>query len=151
MKPIKRILVATDFSETSDHALAYAIEFARSLHAAIVLVHSYELPIYGFPDGSVIATADMATRISNAAQTGLDSVAKNHAASGVEITRVVRNGAPAEEVNAVADEVDADVIVIGTHGRRGLARALLGSVAERIIRTATRPVLTIRTPTPRAA
>ena len=59
---------------------------------------------------------------------------------------VLRQGMPFEEVNSVAAEVDADLIILGTHGRRGLSRALLGSVAESVIRTATRPVLTIHGP-----
>ena len=61
---------------------------------------------------------------------------------------VLRTGNPYEETNRVAEEIGADIIVIGTHGRRGLARALLGSIAENIIRTATRPVLVVHGPRP---
>ena len=57
---------------------------------------------------------------------------------------VLREGVPWEEINAVADAIDADLVVIGTHGRRGLTRALLGSVAENVVRTAHRPIVTIR-------
>jgi nucleotide-binding universal stress UspA family protein len=143
MAPIRRILVAVDFTETSDHALDYAIEFASKLDAQITALHVYELPIYGFPDGALITTADMASRISSSAQKGLDAVLEARAGRGVRLTGLLRQGTVWEEINAVAKEIEADLIVIGTHGRRGLSRALLGSVAESVIRTATRPVLTI--------
>jgi nucleotide-binding universal stress UspA family protein len=137
---IKRILVATDFSEIAESVVSQAIDFAKQLGASAVLVHSYEIPIYGFPDGILVAPADVAARISTGAQMQLDGLAKRYGERGVEITTSLRNGLPWEEVNTVADEQKADVIVLGTHGRRGLARALLGSTAERILRTANRPV-----------
>jgi nucleotide-binding universal stress UspA family protein len=139
----KRILVATDFSDASEVALDYAIGLAKALGAKITVFHSYELPIYGFPDGALIATAEMATAIMTGAQAGLDAMCKRREGSGVELTQVVRQGMASEDVHRVAEEVGADLIVIGTHGRKGLAHALLGSVAEKIIRTATRPVLTL--------
>jgi nucleotide-binding universal stress UspA family protein len=145
MRPIKTILVATDFSEASDHALEYAVDLARRLDAQVVILHAYELPVYGFPDGSIIATPEMATRIAHAAELGLKSVAEKWAKNGVPILKLLRVGPPAEQVNAVAEEVGADLVVLGTHGRRGLSRALLGSVTEHVIRTATRPVLAVRT------
>jgi nucleotide-binding universal stress UspA family protein len=86
----------------------------------------------------------MATRIMNGAQAGLQAEVDKRKGSGVEIKTVLRQGIPVDEVHSVADEVNADLIVVGTHGRRGLARALLGSVAENVIRTSMRPVLAIR-------
>jgi nucleotide-binding universal stress UspA family protein len=145
MRPIEKILVATDFSETSDHALDYALDLARALKAEVVVLHAYELPVYGFPDGAVITTADMAARIAAAAEEGLKSVVTKKRSSGVALRTILRTGPPAEEVNEVAGEIGADLIVIGTHGRRGLARALLGSVAEHVIRMSSRPVLVVRT------
>jgi nucleotide-binding universal stress UspA family protein len=109
-------------------------------------MHAYEIPILGFPDGALIATPEIASRISDAARAALDrTVAKsNH--RGVPLDSVLRDGVAYEEINAVAEAMNADLIVIGTHGRRGLARALLGSVAENVIRTSTRPVVTIHGP-----
>ena len=139
----KRILVATDFSDTSDHALDYAIELAKSLGADVTVMHAYELPVYGFPDGAMIATVEMATRLMNAAQDALGKTCEARAGRGVKLARVLRQGVAWEEIHSVAEEIGADLIVVGTRGRKGLAHALLGSVAEKVIRTATRPVLTI--------
>lgn len=140
----KTILVPVDFSDTSERALDYAVDLAKQLGATVVVMHAYELPVYGFPDGAFVATVEMATRIMNGAQAGLQAEVDKHKAKGVEMKTVLRQGIPVDEVHSVADEVKADLIVVGTHGRRGLARALLGSVAENVIRTSARPVLAIR-------
>ncbi len=142
----KTLLVPVDFSDTSNLALDYAVDLAKALGAKVVVMHAYELPVYGFPDGALVATVEIATRIMNGAQAGLAALLEKRKDKGVEITSVLRQGVPWDEVHSVAEEVKADMIVIGTHGRGGLARALLGSVAEKIIRTSTRPVLTIRGP-----
>ena len=144
MKRIQRIVVATDFSEIADQAVDHAIDLAEQLGASVTLVHAYELPIYGFPDGALITTADMAGRIMTIAQEGLTASVERRKARGIPLKPVLRTGVPWEEINAVAADETADLIVVGTHGRRGLSRALLGSVAERLIRTATRPVLVVR-------
>jgi nucleotide-binding universal stress UspA family protein len=147
MAELRRILVPTDFTETSDRALDWALDLAARLGSSVVTVmHAYEIPILGFPDGALIATPEIASRISDAARAALDrTVAKsNH--RGVPLDSVLRDGVAYEEINAVAEAMNADLIVIGTHGRRGLARALLGSVAENVIRTSTRPVVTIHGP-----
>jgi nucleotide-binding universal stress UspA family protein len=146
MAPFRRILVATDFTETSSRALDWAIELAARLGAAVTVMHAYEIPVLGFPDGALIATSDVAARISGAAQDALNRTVEEHRGRGVPIDGILREGAAWEEVDAVADSTDADLIVIGTHGRRGLTRALLGSVAEKVVRTARRPVVTIRGP-----
>lgn len=110
-------------------------------------MHAYEIPIVGVPDGALIATPELASRLGDAARAGLDAAAKRLEGQGVKVESILREGVPWEEIEHVADEIDADVIVIGTHGRRGIARALLGSVAENVIRTTERPVLTIHGPT----
>ena len=139
---MKTILVAVDFSDSSEAALAYAVELAKPLGAKLVVMHSYELPVYGFPDGALVASVEVATRIMQGAQTGLEAMVERYK-DVAELSTIVRQGVPWEEVRAVAEEVDADMIVIGTHGRKGIARALLGSVAEKILRTSTRPVLAV--------
>jgi nucleotide-binding universal stress UspA family protein len=143
MNPIRRILVATDFSDLASAALEQALDLAKQLGATITLVHSYEIPIYGFPDGVLVAPADVATRIASTAQTELEALVQRHGGRGVEMTAVLRMGPPWEEINTLAEETKADMIVIGTHGRRGLSRALLGSVAERVMRTAVKPLLVV--------
>jgi nucleotide-binding universal stress UspA family protein len=142
MGALNTILVAVDFSPTSEKALEYAVSLAKPLGARLVVMHTYELPVYGFPDGALLASVDAVTRLVGGAQVGLDAMVARYRRD-LRIDTVLRQGSPWEEVRAVAEDVDADLIVIGTHGRRGIARALLGSVAEKIVRTATRPVLTV--------
>jgi nucleotide-binding universal stress UspA family protein len=144
MPSFQRILVPTDFTETSDHALAWAIDLARRIGAAVTVMHSYEMPLISFPDGALLATPDVATRIAEASRAALEAVVSKHTAAGVAIDSIMREGVAWEEINSVADLVDADLVVIGTHGRRGISRALLGSVAENVVRTARRPIVTIR-------
>lgn len=146
MLNIRRILVPTDFSETSERALDYALDLAEKLNAAVTVMHAYEIPIVGFPDGALVATADVASRIADVSRAALEATAKKRAGRVAKLDTLLRDGVAYEEIRTVADEIDADLIVIGTHGRRGIARALLGSVAENVIRTTHRPVLTIHGP-----
>jgi len=146
MISLRRLLVPVDFTETSDRALAYAIELARKFEATITVMHAYQIPVYGFPDAAYITASEVATQISNAAQARLDAIVEANKTAGIEMNVVLRDGVPWEEINHVAAEVKADLVIIGTHGRRGLARALLGSVAENVIRTSTLPVLVIHGP-----
>jgi nucleotide-binding universal stress UspA family protein len=146
MTDFRRLLVPTDFTETSERALDWAFALSERVGASVFIMHAYEMPIIGFPDGALVATAEIAMRMNDAARTGLERVTAKRKGGKVPVEAILREGVPWEEITKVADEVDADIIVIGTHGRKGLARALLGSVAENVVRTATRPVLTIHGP-----
>ncbi|WP_437325195.1 universal stress protein [Sorangium sp. So ce381] len=143
---MKTLLLAHDFNATSEIALDTAIELARKLSAKIVVAHVYSVPVYSFPEGSsLIPSAEDAARIADAAQRSLDQVLERRRATpGVEISGVLRAGVPDEEICRLADEIGADMIVIGTHARGAVARALLGSVAQRVVRSAKIPVLSIR-------
>jgi nucleotide-binding universal stress UspA family protein len=143
MKDLKNIVVATDFSEIADHALDETIDLASRLGAQITLVHSFEIPVYGFPDGILVAPAEVTAQLQSGAQKQLMRTIEARRERGVAITPVLRMGAPWEEVSRVATETGAGLIVAGTHGRRGLSHVLLGSVAERLVRTASLPVLII--------
>ena len=142
---IQHILVAHDFGETSHAAFAYALDLAEQLGARITVVHAYEVPVYGFPEGMAL-TADVMGRIQAVSAEALDSVIARARRPGVEIDRMLRQGPAWSEIGAAAAEIGADLIVIGTHGRRGLAHALLGSVAEKVVRSAQCPVLTVHGP-----
>ncbi len=146
--PFRRILVPVDFTEVSTHALDWAIELAASVGASVTVLHSYAIPIIGFPDGALIPTPQVATDLGEAARVGLEAVVKERRGGKVPLETVLREGEAWEEIVNVADEMDADLIVIGTHGRHGLARALLGSVAEHVVRTSHRPVLTLSAAAP---
>ena len=144
MSPIKRILVPIDFGETSDGAADMAISLAATLGASVTLMHAFEIPVMSFPDGSIVASAEVLSGITTAAQTALTAAAAKRSNRGVAVDTLLRDGAPADEINAAALAMKADLVVIGTHGRRGLARILLGSVAEKVVRTCACPVLTVR-------
>ena len=139
----KTLLVPSDFGTGSDHALAYAVDLAKALSAEIIVLHAYEIPVIGFPDGAVIATPEIATRLSESARIGLEKTVAPHASSGVPMRAVVKQGASWSAIVDAAEELGAGMIVMGTHGRKGLPRALLGSVAEKVVRSAKCPVLTV--------
>jgi nucleotide-binding universal stress UspA family protein len=146
MLNLQRIVVAVDFTETSDKAFDFAIQLAEKFGASVTAVHAFEIPVIGFPDGALVATADIASRIQEAGKQGLDAAVKARQGGTVKVDGILREGVAQEEVRAVSEQLKADMIVIGTHGRKGLARALLGSVAENIVRTVKIPVLTIHGP-----
>ena len=139
----KIILVPTDFGEPSEAALDTAIEYAKVFGAELVLMHAYEIPIIGFPDGAVVATAELTSRLLEGAQAGLDRQIQSRQGSGVTIRGVIKQGDAYRMVNETAEEVGAGLIALGTHGRKGLSRALIGSVAEKVVRTARVPVLAV--------
>ena len=139
----KTILVPTDFGDPSEAALDYAIDLAKAVGAQIVLLHTYEVPTMGFPDGVITSTGDITPQILEGAKIGLDRQLATRAASGVTIRTLIKEGDAVDRVHEAVAEVGADLIVMGTHGRTGIARALIGSVAENVVRTAHVPVLTI--------
>jgi nucleotide-binding universal stress UspA family protein len=144
---IQRIIVPHDFSETANRALEYGLGLAERLGASVTVVHAYEIPVYGFPEGPVVTT-EMAGQIEKASRSAMDALAKRAKRPGVEVSFALRQGPAWSEIQAVAKETKADLVVIGSHGRRGLSRALLGSVAEKVVRTAPCPVLTVRSSEP---
>lgn len=146
MPTVQKILAPVDFSETSGHALKYASDLAARMGAELVVLHVYDVPTFTFPEGSYIPTADEAARIASAAQKALDeAVGSLESAKGsTPPEAILRKGAPAEEVLKAADEIGADMIVMGTHGRGFFSRALMGSIAQDVIRRSTMPVLTLR-------
>ena len=146
MPSIKTILAPIDFSEISSRSLDYAVDLAREVKAAVSVVHAYEIPVYAFPEGAVITPASVAAELADKAQKSLDAAVAARRGRGVEISGTLTNGNAREEILRLAKQCKADLIVMGTHGRRGLPRAILGSVAESVIRTSEIPVLTVQGP-----
>lgn len=138
----KILLVPTDFSVAGEAALDQAIGLASRLGAKVYVLHAYQLPV-GFPDSVLVPTAEIASRVVTWAQGALAACVAKRKASGIEIVPILKQADPREAVLAVAEEVSADLIVMGTHGRRGIARALIGSVAESVVRTSPVPVMTV--------
>jgi nucleotide-binding universal stress UspA family protein len=138
------ILVPTDFSETADRALDYAIALAAKLGARIHVLHVIGIPALGVPELGVALTSTMIDSLVRDNQAALDRLVDKHRSQATFGETVLRTGDARDTILQAAGEVHADLIVIGTHGRRGISRALLGSVAEAIVRTAPCPVLTVR-------
>ena len=143
MNTPKTILVPTDFSVAAETALDHALALAAKLGAKVYVLHTYELPIVGFPDGALVASAEIASRIVNGAQEALNACIAKRKESGVVIEPLLSQGDAREVILATARDVSADLVVMGTHGRRGIARALIGSIAEAIVRVSPVPVLTV--------
>jgi nucleotide-binding universal stress UspA family protein len=137
----RRILVASDFSEPSERALDLAIGLALKFDADLTLVHSWEAPAYSY-GGGLYFGADLVLPIERAAVARLDQALAELKVRLPKAKSMLRSGPAWQEVLAAATQLHADLIVLGTHGRRGLQHALLGSVAERVVRMAEIPVLT---------
>lgn len=151
----KNILVAHDFSPCSERALRVAVDLARVHGAAIAIVHVSALPgdlsadTIVEPQGSrsPVSLADYTTR---GARERLDEIAARIRREGISVVTKAVAGEAAQELLAAADELRANVLVIGSHGRTGLSHLLLGSVAEAVVRRASVPVVTVRSPSPEA-
>jgi len=137
----KKILLATDFSDGSDEALDRAIEMARPSQAEIEILHVIELA-EEFPFGTVYFDADYGSLYASV-DLRLSERADRIRAAGLTCTTKIREGSAAVEITQRGRDMGADVIVVGTHGRTGLAHVVLGSVAERVVRRAPCPVLTV--------
>jgi len=139
----KNLLVPIDFGEPSQRALEAAIELARRFDAKITLVHVYEIPAYVYGGMSSYATTDLFGPIEEAARASLDKALREVKGKLPATKAVLRRGPPAMEILAAIDELHPDLVVIGTRGRTGVKHALLGSVAERVVRMSPVPVLTM--------
>jgi nucleotide-binding universal stress UspA family protein len=141
--PFKKILVPIDFDETSDRALDHALALAAQLGAEVTVVHVYGLPMYSPPDGSYIPAVELSTAVEAGARRQLDDLVQRRRAAGVKLDSVLRSGRAGDEICEAARETGADLIVMGTHGRGIVGRALLGSVAQSVVRFSPVPVLTV--------
>jgi nucleotide-binding universal stress UspA family protein len=147
----KTILVPHDFSSSANHACAVARDEAKTHGARVILVHVIDLPYQMAPESSMIATAteepvSMKEYASRGAEKHLDDIAARLAKDGIQPTKFIRFGRPHDEITKLAEEAMCDLIIMGTHGRTGLAHLLVGSVAERVVRTSKVPVLTVPMP-----
>jgi nucleotide-binding universal stress UspA family protein len=140
MISLKRILVVTDFGEAADAALAYGRALAREFGASLHLLHVLENPFMRAISGDPHA-------IEAAAMKQLNSLlAADHGETHHSYAAIDTSDLPAEAIVRYAKAEGIDLVVMGTHGRQGVAHALVGSVAERVVRTAPCPVLTVRHP-----
>ena len=139
------IVCAIDFSEPSDRALSHALELGKRLGAKVIAVHAWQLPVYAVPDGVAVFGPEVVAEITEGLQKQLGKTLESHRTEGVTHEGKLVAGAPVEAVLEVAKDARAEYVVIGTHGRTGVARFVIGSVAERMVRLSTVPVVVVPT------
>src|SRR5262245_53539910 len=143
MIKLKKVLVPTDFSDSARHALLYGQSFAREYKAELLLLHVVENLTVGYAsDLFPVPMAEVFEEISGYAKAELKKLGDEARGKGLSVRELVIQGKPSAEIVRVAREETADMIVLGTHGKGMLDKALFGSTAERVIRQAPCPVLT---------
>ena len=144
---IKKVLVPIDFSDYSKSALKYAVNFAKSFNADIILIYVVEPIIYP-PDFSMgqIAMPSINTEWDDRAKNELQKLAKSEITDIVNVKTIIKTGKPFVEIIETAKEENVDLIIIATHGHSGVEHILFGSTAEKVVRKAPCPVLTLREP-----
>ena len=141
----RHILAPTDFSEYSKQAVASALELAKKFGAKLSILHIVELPPYpveGYVPPSLTPT--FLEDLERQASQELAQVVPEAESAGVEVARLVAVGSPYRKIIDMAEAEQVDLIVMATAGRTGFSRLVMGSIAERVVRTASCPVLTIR-------
>ncbi len=144
MTPIRNILCPTELDGSSQPATDIAVELAQRTGASLTLVHVYDAPVYAYSGVPFMPVVDTAGEVEKAARATLDRTVEGLKARLPDVRGMLRRGRTWEEILAAAKETGADMIVMGTHGRHGLPHAVLGSVAEKVVRISPVPVLTVR-------
>ena len=147
MKPFEKILTAIDFSESSDFAFDYALTLARQFQAELTVMHVINEPVdlRGFYVPH-ISFEQLEKEIEEGAEKMMEKFCQTKMGDFTRYTTAVVAGIPYEEILRKAEETGASLIVLGTHGRTGIDHLIFGSTAERVVRSAACPVLTIRMP-----
>ena len=144
------ILVPVDFSHSSDAALQFASSLAAESNAQLKIVHvSEDTPAYFAAYGGFAYTEDLSEKIEKENQELLNKI--RPIGAGIDYAHHYLRGNPSEQILKFAEQEKVDLIVIGSHGRTGISRLLLGSVAEEVVRRAACPVLTVKQPVPEEA
>src|SRR5713101_4774279 len=148
MPEIRRILCPIDFSEFSVRGYRHALSLAQHYRAKLFVQHIVEL--YQYPSVGFVASAglyeEFCQHLLHNAEEKLQEFVKNHADNDIQPERVVEQGIASDSILAFAEAQKTDLIVMGTHGRRGFDRLMLGSVTERVMRKASCPVLAVCKP-----
>lgn len=144
MSRIEKILVPVDFSEHSAKALEMAIDLAKALGASIQLLHCYQIQPAGVSPYGIVLPESFDRDLREAAGRQLGEWRDKVVAQGVEAEATLSSMFPSLAISETASEVGSDLIVMGTRGLSGIKHVLLGSVAERTLRVAPCPVLTVK-------
>lgn len=144
MSLFQKILVPTDFSPHAEVALRLACELAKSNEAALCIVHVQDILLTSLPEGMTYYDTAALAHMRNELAARLGQVQRDVIATGVrQVETKLVEGQPFREIVRVAEESKSQLIVMGTHGRTGIAHVLLGSVAERVVRRSPCPVITV--------
>ncbi len=142
------VLIPTDGSEAANRAVQTGAELAAEHGATVHAMSVVEpIPLGGYSAGPELASAEhgaVIERQEEEAQTAIDTVVELCDEHGVEAVEVLRHGAPSQEITDYVEEEGIDAIVMGTHGRSGAGRLIMGSVAEKVVRQSPVPVMTVR-------
>ncbi|ACF14956.1 UspA domain protein [Chloroherpeton thalassium ATCC 35110] len=142
MFTIKKILCPTDFSDVSKNAVRYANEFARSMQANVIFLHVVEpRPI---ATDMTVAYIPIETDLEKIAEDDLSNLIEEEKVKGISAAKSVMVGHPSDIIIEQAESQDVDLIILGSHGRTGITRLLMGSVAEAVLRKAPCPVLIVK-------
>ncbi len=144
---IEKILCPVDFSENSDHAMRYARAFADAYRSELALIHVVEMPF--LPSYSTAGVPELdfpVDEIQRQCRESMDELLEKYRGEGYEISGHVVVGSPFVEIVRKAKDEEFDLIVLGTHGRTGLKHLIIGSVAEKVVRNAPCPVLSVKHP-----
>lgn len=137
------MVACTDFSPGARLVVDAAQSLSGRLGVPLIVVHAYTVPALTSPDGSLVPTAEHAAEAASVAQSALDAELRRLSGASTDISGVLRFGLAADEIVAVAKEVGATMIVVGSHNRSTLGKLLLGSVSERVLHHAPCPVLVV--------
>ncbi len=142
---LRKILAPIDFSDVAEDALSYATGLAAELEAKVIVLYAMAPVVYaGSPISPELGVPHFLEEQRQAAHESLDKLLERLRKRDVPVEGIVGSGPAYQVIVETAKEKECDLIVMGTHGRSGLGHLLLGSVAERVIRLAPCPVLTVR-------
>ena len=144
MIEIQKILIPTDFSEYSQHALKYAVALAQSFKAKLYVVHVWEHAIVAAPTETF--PTEILAGAERSVKERLNQLTQELRTKGIDVEPVFGSGIAHSEIVKTAKELDVDLITLATHGRTGLRHLVFGSTAEKIIRLAPCPVLVVKHP-----
>lgn len=144
MKTFKRLLVPVDFSDASDAAFNTALDLSQALGAEVKVIHVHQLQVPYVGDGGFYVPEMDEDELLKEREKELETFVKEKGDTKVNVEREVRLGDPETEINEIAKEYNADMIIMGTHGRTGLSHLLMGSVTESVLRHANVPIMAVR-------
>lgn len=143
MTQFKKILVPVDFSGLSEKAFFAAVDLAKELNASLHVVHIVQIHSTNIPESGMVHFEELQKKEEANAKTKLDKYIENNG-GGLDISTTILHGDPAAQINKTVKETGADMIIMGTHGRTGMAHLLMGSVAESVLRNSKVPVMCIK-------